>query len=356
VPTATTAPSATSTPEPTDTPEPTPSATPGTEGRIVYESIGERNDIYIVNPDGSNLSPLANTADMEASPVGSPDGKRIAFVHVPAGEEPYEGMDIWVMDPDGSNVVPVTNVFGGEGAPSWSPDSSQIAFECETWRTDICVINTDGSQSTQLTTDENSIYLMSLVTDLLTARHWSPDGNTIVFMESLDSLWGIARINKDGSGYARLTSDLPSADPTWSPDGTRIAFVRVVSPDCEDDCNLEIYLMNPEGSELTNLTNNPGLDYNPVWSPDGRNLAFVSYRDGNDEVYVLDLESNELTRVTDNPAFDGQPAWSPDGRRLAFTSDRNGNNDIFVVDINGENLMRLTTSETDDYSPYWMPN
>jgi len=323
-------------------------------GRIVFQSEqGESYELFIVNPDGSQLTRLTNNNDYELWPVGSPDGEYIAFVHLMADEEPYEGMDIWVTRTDGSGVTPVTSIFGGERFPNWSPDGRRIAYSCETWRYDICVINFDGSQMTQLTTDDSSSYQMTL-NALTTARQWSPNGNMIVFVEGSDEVWGIVLINADGSGYLRLTTDFASFDPTWAPTGTEIAFVRSEPQGCEDNCNLEIYVINSDGSELTNLTNNSAEDFNPVWSPNGEKLAFVSTRDGNYELYVLDMRSSNITRITDDPAFDGQPTWSPDGQRIAFTSDRNGNAEIYVVDLNGENLVRLTTNQVEDSFPYWL--
>ena len=313
----------------------------------------ESIELYIVNPDGSQLLRLTNNNDYELWPVGSPDGEYIAFVHLLQGEEAYEGMDIWVMKADGSGVTPVTSVFGGEKFPNWSPDGRQIAYGCETWRYDICVINIDGSQSTQLTKDENSSYQMTF-NNLTTARQWSPNGDKIVFVEGSDEGWGIALLNLDGTGYLRLTTDFTSFDPTWAPTGAKIAFVRSEPQGCEDNCNLEIYVIHPDGSELTNLTNNSAEDFNPVWSPNGERVAFVSNRDGNYELYVLDMISKDITRLTNAPAFDGKPTWSPDGQRIAFTSERDGNAEIYVIDVTGENLVRLTMNQVDDNFPYWL--
>ena len=85
----------------------------------------------------------------------------------------------------------------------------------------------------------------------------------------------------------------------------RIAFVS------DRDGNVEIYVMDADGSNLTNLTNNPAYDWLPVWSPDGSRIAFVSDRDGNWEIYVVDADGSNLTNLTNNPADDLLPAWSP---------------------------------------------
>ncbi len=90
-----------------------------------------------------------------------------------------------------------------------------------------------------------------------------------------------------------------------APAAGRIAFVS------ERDGNREIYVMNTDGSDQTNLTDDPADDGVPVWSPDGSRIAFVSDRDGNREAYVMNADGSGQTNLTDNPAVDGSPAWSP---------------------------------------------
>ncbi len=85
----------------------------------------------------------------------------------------------------------------------------------------------------------------------------------------------------------------------------RIAFFSL------RDGNGEMYVMNADGSNQTNLTNNPADDYNQVWSPDGRQIAFVSGQGGNGEIYVMNADGSNQINLTNNPAGDGGQAWSP---------------------------------------------
>ncbi len=120
----------------------------------------------------------------------------------------------------------------------------------------------------------------------------------------------------DGTDQTNLTRNAASDDgPTWSPDGTQIAFVS------DRDGNYEIYVMNVEdalqgtnGTDQTNLTNNLAYDDSPTWSPDGTRIAFCSYRDGNFEIYVMAVghaDGTEQTNLTNNSADDQYPTWRP---------------------------------------------
>ncbi len=136
---------------------------------------------------------------------------------------------------------------------------------------------------------------------------------------------------------------------TPAPTG-RIAFVS------DRDGNNEIYLMNSDGADALNLTNNPANDRHPSWSPDGRQLAFASRRDDdNFEIYRLDIASQAVTRLTETGS-DNRPAWSPDGARIAFASQRAGNRDIFLMNTDGSQQTQLSTSAANEDQPTWSPD
>ena len=118
------------------------------------------------------------------------------------------------------------------------------------------------------------------------------------------------------------------------------------------DGNYDLYVMNPDGTDVRNLTNHPASDTGPVPSPDGRRIAFQSNRDGNDEIYVLDLETGAQSNLTNHPANDHSPTWSPDGSSIAFVSDRDAllldearglwTNNIYIMNSDGFDQRRLT--------------
>lgn len=150
-----------------------------------------------------------------------------------------------------------------------------------------------------------------------------------------------------GALFGFHTTPIQAVSPGYN---GKIAFVST------RDGNDEIYVMNPDGSVQTRLTNNPATDKDPTWSPDGAKIAFRSNRDGNDEIYTMDADGGNQTRLTNDPATDGQPAWSPDGTKIAFLSSRDGNGEIYVMSADGGNQTRVTSNPATDQTPSWLPS
>ena len=111
-----------------------------------------------------------------------------------------------------------------------------------------------------------------------------------------------------GCGRWRASRRSTAQTLNWSPDGRKIVFVS------DRDGNLEIYVMNADGSGQRNLTRHPGYDSDPEWSPDGRKIAFATKREGNFEIYVMNADGSGQHNLTRNPAPDRFPVWSP-GRK-----------------------------------------
>jgi dipeptidyl aminopeptidase/acylaminoacyl peptidase len=180
-------------------------------------------------------------------------------------------------------------------------------------------------------------------------------------------LFEIFVMDADGGNPTRLTHSDPYAgtlnatEPAWSPDGSRIAFTWTVSsPNVITD--EEIFLMNADGSGLVRLTHNDTsfvqpTDSSPTWSPDGSRIAFHSFRDGSSDVYTMRPDGTGLTRVTgDGP--DHYPAWSPDGTKIAVANQRSEypGYEIVLVGADGSGETRVTHGGgSSSFNPDWQP-
>ncbi len=182
------------------------------------------------------------------------------------------------------------------------------------------------------------------------------DDTRIAFMSNRhdERSWEIYLMNSDGKRVRRLTEH-PQADgiPAWSPDGQKIAFVSFRNEP------RDIYVMNPDGTNLINLTQSPERsDSYPSWSPDGKQIVFST-----GDIWVMDADGENQRNLTNHIAGDGQPDWSPDGRQIAFSSDRDrawefegrDNRDIYVMNTDGTNPINLTNNPAWDSSPAWEP-
>lgn len=171
---------------------------------------------------------------------------------------------------------------------------------------------------------------------------WSPDGSKIAYSSRVDGNAEIYVMNADGSGKSRRTHHLAEdTDPDWSPDGMQIAFTRM------EDGIRSIFVMNTDGSGPKALTTQN--DYQPDWSPDGTRVAFVSERGGLRRIFVMNADGSLPFAITASGNVHS-PVWSPDGTRIAYVS----NNGVWVKDFFGINQPVLLVQGAED--PAWSPD
>lgn len=249
---------------------------------------------------------------------------------------------IYVMNPDGSDPVRVTYDSASDVDPDISPSGKEVVFTSNL---------TPGSNNNIFLRDRRGL-VRNLTNDTATDEwaRWSPDGRKIVFDSNRIGVFEIYVMNRDGSGVTQLTSGpLLGRYPSWSPDGKQILYRR----------GIDIYTINADGSGIpTQLTSEvaPSFAQMAVWSPDARYIAFMSFREGYCSVFRMNADGSEQINLTPkNPAdppsswCSRAPSWSTEGEKILFMSSRpstNGLNEIFVMDRDGSNVVQLTTDGT----------
>ena len=183
---------------------------------------------------------------------------------------------------------------------------------------------------------------------------WSPDGSKIAFMSDRDNDIEIYVMEADGSHQRRLTN-APGRDahPSWSPNGSKIYFQ---SP--RNDPMPQIYVMNADGSEQKQLTHNAGFSGVPLCSPDGSRILFqVNENPTRDpshwQIYVMNADGSRQRNLSKNGANDQVPRWSADGTRILFFSDISGKDQLYVMDADGSHRTRLTKDAFNDHTGVW---
>ena len=172
-------------------------------------------------------------------------------------------------------------------------------------------------------------------------------------------------MDADGRNVSQLTNS-PGfhASPSCSPDGSKIAFGG------GDPSNSGIFVMNANGADQKRLTDNSksvvdkygsptAYDASPSWSPDGKRIAYMGMRDRNADIYVMNADGSNPKRLTSDPAYEGSPSWSPDSKRILFSSNKSnpkGGYQLHVINADGAGEKQLTTSPKTKEEPSWSPD
>jgi Tol biopolymer transport system component len=239
----------------------------------------------------------------------------------------------------------------GTAAAQSGPPSSIAFHSNRDGNNNIYVMDPDGSLQTRVNTEANNDQRADI----------SPDGRQIAFVSNrVENHLEIFVMNPDGSDVRRLTFTPPTATntwPRWSPSGEWIAFQSNVSG------AFQIYAIRPDGSDLAQITN-VGVNQFPAWSPDGTRLAVRRDVD----IYVIDVTGSSapvrLTMTVVPGVINQMASWSPDGTQIAFMSTREPGNypSVFVMNADGSGQVDLTpkpAGETGLWSsraPAWSPD
>ena len=299
------------------------------------------------------------------APSWSPDGTR--FVIAAGAPEPNWSptgpSDLYVVDASTGAAARLTSTWDSEGSPRWSRDGSRIVFARRTYDPvafELAVVAATGGEVRRLVADaygpewapdgrrvafERAGHLF--VADAETGVVWAPDGRTLYFAKSAGNVRDLFTVDPGGGSVRRLTTS-PSwdADPSWSPDGRRVAFVR-------GNPLTVLYMVGADGRNLRRLGCPPRSECRfPAWSPDGRRIAFVAFGNGRAAIIVVRADGRGGRAIADGHS----PAWSPGGRRIAF-ADEHGN--IASVRADGGGRSVVVRGDPDwfkNHEPSWSPD
>jgi TolB protein len=179
---------------------------------------------------------------------------------------------------------------------------------------------------------------------------WSPDGSKVAYV-SFDLKKPVIYVQGITNRVRTPVSNFLGSNsaPAWSPDGGTLAVVL------SRDGNSQIYLMNADGANLRRFTHSSGIDTEPFYSPDGQSIYFTSDRGGGPQIYRMSVGGGEATRVTFKGDYNISPRVSPDGKSLAYISRRGGKFQTFLMDLGSGQELQLTDTSKDE-SPSFAPN
>jgi TolB protein len=285
--------------------------------------------------DSTTWSAMSNVADGITSTFDARD--KIVYSSEIDGD-----WELFVMDGDGSDKIQITNNHVSDGYPRWTSSGSSLVYN-----------NSSGGN--------NQINILDIINGLVTnlsnnsyndvQPNLRLSDNKIVFFTNQYDLVAndIMTMNPDGTNRVRLTSCDTCIDysPAWSPDGTTIIFTRLTMG---AGGTTKIYTMNQYGLDVTELpAAGAGSDFD--YSPDSLKIAFTDFSD----IIVMDSDGTNLVNITNDALGNRSPSWSPDGTKIAYQAYDGNDYEIFVIDADGTNKTQLTDNEVGDTHPDWSP-
>ena len=293
-----------------------------------------------------NIMTFAAKFTDDYSPAISPDGKWLAFASTR-----LQNAELYLMEIATLDLQQLTHTDElDEYMPAFSPDGKSIAFVTERTRGGMMLppIQASGSDPSRA-----AIYLMDVdgrnqralidVGGADRAPVFSPDGQKIAFESKaptaestddghpnaeVDDTLEIYVIDTDGTNKTQLThNNVDDGHPTWSPNGNQIAFTSMVE-------NIyQIFIVNAAGGTPKQLTFSDASYYHPIFTPDGKRIIYVSSGDNHYTIWMMNTDGSNKTQLTNHIGAHFEPSISRDGKKLVFSSDRSDHMRIYLMDL-----------------------
>lgn len=348
-------------------------------------------ELYVMRSDGTGLRRVTRHPSHDVAPDWSPDSRRLVFSRGPDGRSA-----IYVVSARGGQARRATRGARGDDEPAWSPDGHTIAFTRPRTKTsvDVWTVDLRTGRERRLTRGPRDDW----------GPRWSPDGRRLAFASGITTdegyLSDIAVMRADGSGRRRFRKapGLRNQYPTWSPDGSWIAFwstrgdagVWLMRPDgtgrrqlpptacCESwdyynlrwarDGTMTFSYDHAVPDEVLLTIDGPGArrrltsgseeqEQGVSWAPDGRSFVFTRFLGEccSDDIFVHREDGSE-ENLSRHPERDAQPDLSPDGTSLVFATERGPDEslvDLWLVGSDGDDARPLVQSPENDAQPDW---
>ncbi len=310
---------------------------------------------------------VLDPAAFDASPIGTaPSTARLSALAalgsnlVIAGAWQHEGqqllLDLRLLEPGSGKMLLGKRYRGGKNdGPRMM---SQFVNEIVLYLTGERGLPQGRLAFVSGSTDKKEIYLMDLggqakqltrLGTLTLTPAWARDGSEIFFCSYRGGFPALYAVNPGSGSIRKLASHgTLNVTPAAGPGGLLAATLN-------QDKDQEIYLLDRQGNIRQRLTNSPGIDVSPTFSPDGSQIAFVSNRAGSPQIFIMSSSGGQARRLTMSGSYNVSPSWSPKGDLIAYAGRARGGFQIFVISPQGGSPRQIT-QEGSNESPTFSPD